>query len=68
MDAFSKNLMSLRKMHGLSQKQLAMLTGIPLPVLRMMERGQLTPEADNPRLAALCQVFGVAAGELLDTD
>ena len=60
--------MSLRKMHGLSQKQLAMLTGIPLPVLRMMERGQLTPEADNPRLAALCQVFGVAAGELLDTD
>ena len=57
MKNFLDNLAELRKRKGLSQKQVAILTGIPLPILRMVERGEVILEPDDSRYLLLCQLL-----------
>ena len=57
MKNFLDNLAELRKKKGLSQKQVAILTGIPLPILRMVERGEVILEPDDSRYLSLCQLL-----------
>ena len=57
MREFIPNIAELRKKKSLTQKQVAMLTGIPLPILRMIERGKVILDPDDPRYLALCQLL-----------
>ena len=62
---FGENVRILRTRYSLSQKALAKLVGISLPVLRMLERGEITHRITDETLQRLCAVLNVPAERLI---
>ena len=60
---FPQKLMELRRSHGLSQEQLGEKIGVTRQTISKWELGQTTPEME--KLAALSDLFGVSADELI---
>ena len=57
------NLISLRKMHGYSQEQVAKMIGISRQAYAKWENGSTNPDVD--RAAALADVYGITLDELM---
>lgn len=54
---FGAVLKEQRTRYSLSQKALAKLSGLPLPILRLLEQGQLTYRHPHPTLERLQTVL-----------
>ena len=67
-ELFAKNLCWLQNRYAMPQRTLSALTGIPLPVLRMTERGQVVPRLNEDLISRLCQIFDISAEGLLTHD
>lgn len=67
-ELFARNLCWLQDRYAMPQRTLSALTGIPLPVLRMTERGQVIPRLNGPLVSRLCQIFDISAEGLLTRD
>lgn len=63
---FCDNLISLRKLNGLSQEALAAQLGISRQMLSRYESGQSLPDIDKCR--ALADIFGVTIDDLVSFD
>ena len=61
---FKDNLISLRKMHGLSQEELAEKIGISRQTLSKYETGESVPDIDKSK--AIADVFGVSLDDLVN--
>ena len=57
------NLISLRKMHGYSQEQVAKMIGISRQAYAKWENGSTNPDVD--RAASLADVYGITLDELM---
>lgn len=64
---FGANLRALRLKYSLSQKALAKLSGISLPILRLLEQGQITRELPEETLARLCNILNCSLDDLNKT-
>lgn len=62
----AQRLCAYRKLHGLSQEQLAEKIGISRQAVSKWERAEASPDTDN--LIALSKVYGVTLDELLFSD
>lgn len=67
-ELFVKNLCWLQNRYAMPQRTLSALTGIPLPVLRMTERGQVIPRLNDDLILRLCQIFDLSPAALLEID
>ena len=59
---FKDNLMSLRKMKGLSQEELARLAGVSRQTINMIERGDFNPSLHL--CLGICRILGRTLDEL----
>ena len=59
-----ENIRLLRARYSLSQKALAKLTGISLPVLRMLERGEITHPISDETMQRLCTILNTSVQQL----
>ncbi|MGN0577864.1 MAG: helix-turn-helix domain-containing protein [Ruminiclostridium sp.] len=60
---FNEKLMELRRSKGLSQEQLGEMLGVTRQTVSKWELGSTTPEME--KLAAICDIFGITADELI---
>ena len=67
-EIFVNNLCFLRKKYAMSRRTLASLTGISLPILRMIERREVQPRLSQPLVERLCRIFDVTPTALLESD
>ena len=67
-EIFVNNLCYLRKKYSMSQRALASLTDISLPILRMIERREVQPRLTEELISRLCQIFNVAPDTLLNSN
>ena len=65
--AYGENLRTLRIKYSLSQKALAKLSGISLPIVRLLEAGQITRELPEETLHRICAIFCCDPGQLTGT-
>lgn len=65
-NAFGKRIRTLRTARGLSQEQLAELTGFHRTYIGMIERGERNLSLSN--LGVFAKVFEKSVSELLDFD
>lgn len=63
---FSENLYSLRKLHKLSQEQVADRLGVSRQAVAKWETGETTPDIHN--CVALAQLYDVSVDELVNYD
>ena len=63
MTMFKDNLISLRKMHGLSQEDLADRIGVTRQTLSKYETGESLPDIERCRMIADC--FGISLDDLV---
>ena len=61
---FGENLIELRKLHNMSQEELAELIGISRQTLSKYETGESLPDID--KCVALANVFGVSVDDLVN--
>jgi len=62
---FSKNLITQRKLHGVSQRDLSKLTGISTRMIAHYETHAVIPPLD--KLDALSKALNISVAELLDS-
>ena len=62
-DAFGKRIRTLRTARGLSQEQLAELTGFHRTYIGMIERGERNPSLSN--VGVFADAFRISLSELL---
>ena len=65
-DAFGKRIRTLRTDRGLSQEQLAELTGFHRTYIGMIERGERNLSLSN--IGVFAKVFEMSVSELMDFD
>ena len=63
---FKDNLVSLRKMHGMSQEELAERIGVTRQTLSKYETGESLPDIEKSR--AIAEVFEISLDELVTAD
>ena len=63
---FGANLREMRLKYALSQKALAKLSGIGLPILRLLEQGQITRELKEETLCRLCSILNCTITDLIE--
>ena len=61
---FKDNLISLRKIHGYSQDELAEKIGVTRQTLSKYETGESLPDIE--RCKRLADIFGVSMGDLVN--
>ena len=64
----TRNLVWLRKAHGLSQRDMAKRLGIGVSSLRKLERGTVPPRLNVGFLLSIAQQFGISPGEMLEQE
>lgn len=63
---FQENLIALRKMHNISQEELAERVGISRQTLSKYETGESIPDIEKTK--AIADVFGVSLDDLVNYD
>lgn len=59
MDVFCRNIAILRKVHGLTQKEMAKLMGVSVYCVRKLERGVIPERLRIDVIYPLCRQFGM---------
>lgn len=63
-EIFGKNLIKLRKIHGLTQKQMAQIMGCSIYCLRKAERGVFAQTLYIDNIENLCRNFQISPSDL----
>ena len=63
-EIFGKNLIKLRKIHGLTQKQMAQIMGCSLYCLHKAERGVFAQTLYIDNIENLCRNFQISPSDL----
>ena len=63
---FGENLKYLRKVHGLTQVEMAKIVAVCVSTYRKMEKGDPTARVHSGRIHRICDRFGITADEILD--
>ena len=64
---FGENLKYLRKVHGLTQVEMAKIVAVCVAAYRKMEHGDPTARVHAGRVRRICKHFGISMDEILDT-
>lgn len=64
---FCENIRYLRKIYGLSQKEMARRLNISVYMLRLIENGMLSPRLSYKVLYTIEDVFGLSPSAVLET-
>lgn len=64
---FFKNICFLRKVNGLTQKEMAAIVGISVGTLRRIEK-DYSPRANCQMLCRICDYFDISADKMLICD
>lgn len=64
---FCENIRYLRKIYGLSQKEMARRLKISVYMLRLIEKGKLSPHLSYKVLYTIEDVFGLSPSAVLET-
>lgn len=62
---FSDNIYYLRKLHNLTQREMARILGVSVGTLSRLEKGDDTVRVYGRIVLRICERFGVTAEELL---
>ena len=64
---FGENLKHLRKVHGLTQVEMAEIVAVHVSTYRKMENGDPSARIHAGRVCRICNHFGISMDSILDT-